>query len=219
MDGGLYNVLIGERRMTNISYDPVHLEILRMAKELIMQEYIDIRSQDHNKWLVESDYLWRTQRLRLAYPTIPTPPTEQDIISRAQILLEFLKAEKSKKEVIDDIKPVPIESLIKLEEKVSTDNIEEVIEEEAKIISLDVTEFSSSTLWIKLPESAIGILTTGTNAIAVLTTSTHTENILVIGGEKSIEPISNPDEQNKMGGKILPSMLKRLEEIKNNWTR
>lgn len=76
-----------------MDYDSVNLEILRMARQLVLNDYTDRRAEMHNKWLVESEHLWRSQRLRLAYPTIPTPPTEKDILEIANNLMKFVSKE------------------------------------------------------------------------------------------------------------------------------
>ncbi len=73
-----------------MSTDPTTLELLRMAREIAINEYTDRRAQDHNQWVIESDHLWRTQRLRLAYPSFPPYPTEDEIILRAKKLMEFV---------------------------------------------------------------------------------------------------------------------------------
>jgi hypothetical protein len=97
-----------------MEFDPIKLEILRMAKDVIIDEYINKKAEEHNKWLVESDHLWRTQRLRLGYPTIPPYPTELEIVQRAQLLFKFIISAKtqevSKKEIIEEIKP-PVSSI------------------------------------------------------------------------------------------------------------
>lgn len=71
--------------------NPVTLEILRMAKEIVINEYTDRRAQEHNQWLKDSEELWRTKRVKLPYPDIPPYPTEVEIVKRAQTLFAFLK--------------------------------------------------------------------------------------------------------------------------------
>lgn len=70
--------------------DKVKLELIRIARDLCFTEYTDRRAQVHNKWLVESEHLWRTQRLRLAYPDMPEYPSEADIMNRAERLFEYV---------------------------------------------------------------------------------------------------------------------------------
>jgi hypothetical protein len=77
--------------------DATKLEILKMARELVINEYIDRRAQEHNEWLEKSTQLWKTKRESLAYPIIPPYPTEIEIITRAKILLEFLKDDNDEK--------------------------------------------------------------------------------------------------------------------------
>jgi len=83
--------------------DPRALEILRMARELVINEHTDRRAEMHNQWLTESSELWRTRRIRLAYPPIPPYPTENDIIARARVLLDFVE----KSPAVADT-PVPV---------------------------------------------------------------------------------------------------------------
>jgi hypothetical protein len=79
------------------------LELLRMARELVINEYIDKRAQDHNAWLAQADVVWRNQGVRLAYPTFPQYPTEVDILTRARALNTFLSAEDQAAENADEI--------------------------------------------------------------------------------------------------------------------
>lgn len=71
-------------------YDPIALEILKMARELVINEYTDRRAQDHNKWLADFEVVWKNNRVRLPYPDIPPYPTETEIVTRAQTLMRFL---------------------------------------------------------------------------------------------------------------------------------
>ncbi len=66
------------------------LEILHMARELVINEHTDRRAQLHNEWLYESEKAWTTQRMKIKYPDIPPYPTEQDVLDRAQTLLKFI---------------------------------------------------------------------------------------------------------------------------------
>jgi hypothetical protein len=102
-----------------MSHDSVNLEILRMAKELVLNDYTDRRAEMHNKWLVESEHLWRTQKLRLAYPTIPCPPSEVDILEVARKLMTFLTNRED---------PLANEDLPVLEEIVLADDLPELEE-------------------------------------------------------------------------------------------
>lgn len=97
-----------------MDYDSVNLEILRMARELVVNEYTDQRAEMHNKWLVESEHLWRTQRLRLPYPTIPSPPTEKDILEIANTLMKFVM-KPTETTVVED--PLIIEEILPIEEE------------------------------------------------------------------------------------------------------
>ena len=70
----------------------LRLEILKMARELVINEYIDRRAQDHNLWVAQSDELMRTRGFKLQYPAFPPYPTESDIIAKADSLVKFMSA-------------------------------------------------------------------------------------------------------------------------------
>ena len=90
------------------------MELLRIARELVINEYIDRRAQDHNSWLANSDMAWRTQKVKVPYPTFPAYPSELDIIGRANVLNEFINGGKevtstaATNAVIDTIMQVPV---------------------------------------------------------------------------------------------------------------
>jgi hypothetical protein len=107
--------------------DPARLEILKIARELVINEYIDRRAQEHNEWLEKSAELWKTQRLALAYPVIPPYPTEKEIITRAVTLMEFL--------IVDDK-----ESDIDQEEDLSKESFREEFRDEAADSKLSEVE-------------------------------------------------------------------------------
>ena len=66
------------------------LEIIKIARELAVNEHTDRVAQIHNRWLAENDVVWRTQRLRLQYPQMPKAPTDNEIKSRAKVLLDWI---------------------------------------------------------------------------------------------------------------------------------
>lgn len=68
----------------------MRLELLRLSRELAIGDYNNRRADLHNQWVLESDKLWRTSRMRLAYPPIPSFPTEEEIVERAKLLMDFV---------------------------------------------------------------------------------------------------------------------------------
>ena len=94
------------------------LELLKMARELVINEYIDKRAQDHNDWLVQSDVAWCNHRMKLAYPAFPPYPTEIDILNRAKALHSFLYAEEP---VIDNT----VDTVVDLPAAVAVEDVKE----------------------------------------------------------------------------------------------
>jgi hypothetical protein len=88
------------------SIDQALLEILRMARELTINEYKDRRAELHNRWLAESERMWRMSRARLVYPTIPPHPTETEILARAKILMNFVAVSVPDTELVQVAEPI-----------------------------------------------------------------------------------------------------------------
>lgn len=78
----------------------VKLEVLRMAREIVNNEYIDKRAQDHNKWLADSEKL-ASRGIKIPYPDIPPYPDESVVISKARSLLGFIGIDD-----IEDVQPI-----------------------------------------------------------------------------------------------------------------
>jgi len=66
------------------------LELLRMARELANEEYINKRAEDHNDWLSRLSAA-RMRGVKLPYPSFVPYPTESDIVTRAITLYNFIK--------------------------------------------------------------------------------------------------------------------------------
>jgi len=122
------------------------LELLRMARELVINEYIDKRAQDHNRWLSEADVAWRTRGIKLAYPPFPHYPTEVDIVTRATALGEFLNGPvqkepnvvKNDEATIVSVKPQEVKPIIeetKLTDELVPVSVEPVVDHEVTQIS------------------------------------------------------------------------------------
>ncbi len=123
------------------------LEILRMARELVINEYTDRRAQDHNTWVFQSQNLWATQRTVLKYPDIPPYPTERDIIERAQMLLKFLVIDKPSISNIEKIK-LPVTEINETPEaetpEVVTETQKETVSQEPQQEKEDATPSAPS---------------------------------------------------------------------------
>ena len=102
------------------------LEILRMAKEILFNEYVDKKAQLHNQWLADSDVAWRTRRMRLPYPVFPPYPDNEMIIARALQLERFLNSQPDTEE-----KPIAAKEPVKVEEVQPVEKVVEPVVEEA----------------------------------------------------------------------------------------
>ncbi len=76
------------------------MEVLRMARQMLNEEYINRRAEDHNRWLAESDQAWKNKGIKLPYPPFAPYPTEAQILERAQELLKFVVREEDAEKVL-----------------------------------------------------------------------------------------------------------------------
>lgn len=63
----------------------------REAQELTWREYVDARTQAHNKWLSESDLAWRRYGEKTPYPVLPEYPSDAQIQQRADQILQWVQ--------------------------------------------------------------------------------------------------------------------------------
>ena len=70
--------------------NPSNAELLKIATDIVMSEYVTKKNDIHEKWIVESLYLWQSQGVRMAYPELPPYPSTKDIVERAKALREIL---------------------------------------------------------------------------------------------------------------------------------
>lgn len=58
-------------------------ELLKVAKQILIQDYDAMRSTNHQQWLRESQIAWKTKGVLIAYPTAKLFPTEQEVVAKA----------------------------------------------------------------------------------------------------------------------------------------
>ena len=81
-------------------------EILKMAREMLNQEYTFKRATDHNKWLVDSHEAWTKHQKALPHPPFEPYPTEAKVLDAAETLYNFVY--NTKKEVKDTTIPTVV---------------------------------------------------------------------------------------------------------------
>ena len=188
--------------------NPANLEILRMAREIVHNEYIDAKAQLHNKWLVDADLLWRSSRMRLVYPPFPPYPTEDVIVARAKVLLNFLSKEETLAEPPVEEQPISIEDTsVEVEKFAELPAVDQPVEAPTQVEERQ----SESLVEIKPDQS-------------------YTERNKELHGAELEEAVNkNLEEYTKTvvarrddyeattSTRLLPSLLKRIDEIKRNW--
>ena len=76
--------------MSNLTPFEIRLELLKMAKELLMEEYSSNKDRLSNEWQVKVESAKLNGQTIPEHPAFPTYPTENDIIIKAAALNGFV---------------------------------------------------------------------------------------------------------------------------------
>jgi hypothetical protein len=76
--------------MSNLTPFEIRLELLKMAKELLMENYYSEKDRLINDWNVKVDVAKLNGQPVPDHPAFPTYPSEAEIIAKAQTLNGFV---------------------------------------------------------------------------------------------------------------------------------
>ncbi len=76
--------------MSNLTPFEIRLELLKMAKDLLMEQYYSEKDRLINDWQVKVDSAKLNGQQIPDHPNFPTYPQETDIINKAQTLNGFV---------------------------------------------------------------------------------------------------------------------------------
>ena len=84
--------------MSNLTPFEIRLELLKMAKDLLLEDYTSNKERLINEWQVKVESAKLNGQAIPDHPAFPTYPSETDIITKAQALNGFvsnISAEKT----------------------------------------------------------------------------------------------------------------------------
>jgi hypothetical protein len=76
--------------MSNMTPFEIRLELLKMAKDMLEQEYHGKREKIQNEWNVQVDSARHSGTVTPVFPELPAFPTEAEIIKKATELNGFV---------------------------------------------------------------------------------------------------------------------------------
>lgn len=76
--------------MSNMTPFEIRLELLKMAKEMLTEDYYGKREQVSNDWQVKVDNARHAGAQPPEHPGFPAYPTETEVINKAQALNGFV---------------------------------------------------------------------------------------------------------------------------------
>lgn len=86
-------------------------ELIKMARELLNEEYINKRAEDHNKWVAENEESWRTRRRNIPYPPFAQYPTDEEVVRTASNLYNFIYGTNTSVTPAENIEPEEIRAV------------------------------------------------------------------------------------------------------------
>jgi hypothetical protein len=183
--------------------DKNYLEILKIARDLVINEHTDRRAELHNKWLVDSERLWRTSKLKLPYPPIPPYPTESDIVKRAKTLIEFVDSQNSTVE-INTTSEESSNVNVHVESGEITSNIKSNTEPTASDTA------SSEVSFNEVPEEQ--------TPRPLFDVSKNLEQAAEVALERTkMKLLHDIETDSAPTVKAIPSLIQRLEELRSKW--
>lgn len=85
--------------MSNMTPFEIRLELLKMAKDMLTEEYYGKRDQISQDWQVKVESAKLNGQVIPDHPALPTYPSENDIITKAASLNGFVSLTQSTPEV------------------------------------------------------------------------------------------------------------------------
>jgi len=76
--------------MSNMTPFEIRLELLKMAKDMIYDDYFGMRERISNNWQMQCETARHKGETPPEHPGFPPIPTEADIITKAQALNGFV---------------------------------------------------------------------------------------------------------------------------------
>ena len=76
--------------MSNLTPFEIRLELLKMAKELLLEDYVSNKERLINEWQVKVESAKLNGQAIPDHPDFPTYPSETEIIAKAQALNGFV---------------------------------------------------------------------------------------------------------------------------------
>jgi hypothetical protein len=58
-------------------------ELVKRARQILIQEYTAMRNQQHQQWVRDSAMTWKNKGVLIAYPPAKMYPTEQEVVAKA----------------------------------------------------------------------------------------------------------------------------------------
>ncbi len=76
--------------MSNLTPFEIRLELLKMAKDLLLEDYVSSKERLINEWQVKVESAKLNGQAIPDHPDFPTYPSENEIIAKAQALNGFV---------------------------------------------------------------------------------------------------------------------------------
>ena len=200
--------------LKGLEINPTNLELIKIAKELAYNDYNNRKAELHNRWLAESDAAWRMHKLKVAYPTIPEFPDEDEILNRARKLIEFLDTHRP------DLEPKKEEPVVEAREVLpEIIQPEPVVEAEVKQEAPMAEAIAEAPVEQK-PVEEIPPVSSEPAAVAETKPTEEKpkeETKPEIDLDYARMKVARKTGDSYVTNKVIPNVINKLQELRNSW--
>jgi hypothetical protein len=78
-------------RLESYNLDLNTLRAITLVRELALKDYHEKRAWLHDRWVKDSESIWKSNKVILSYPDLPPYPSEAELFAAAREVIELMK--------------------------------------------------------------------------------------------------------------------------------
>jgi hypothetical protein len=78
-------------RLESYNLDLNTLRAITVVRELALRDYHEKRAWLHDRWVKDSESIWKSNKVILSYPDLPPYPSEAELFAAAREVIELMK--------------------------------------------------------------------------------------------------------------------------------
>lgn len=200
------------------------LELLKLARHMLNEQYLKDRASAYVQWSAESDRAWKEQGVKLPFPPTPPMPSEADIVAKALDLYNHINTptqevaqEQTKPEPVMEAKPESVmetksEPVMETKPEVKPEPVAELPAVEPEPVLTNITQPTVTTVSTVVSHGAADMDVAETAIKEIFTTPAVDPTLVPAEIMKSQSVVPLIKGMLKKG--LLPSWIKPDDEVK-----